>query len=270
MGKIQLCRDLGLHIALADHRLQDVQNALHILLFQLLLVHELLDVHRAVLAVRLLRQQLAAVVQHAHAAGGQLRHAGSHQVDDAGNLRAVEQAPWVQIHNHRGRGLLLLPEKAILVGQRQVHAGILHGRQALDGARQLPFQRPLVVHPLLELGDTEFAVVHHLKPGNRAFGQALRSQFEPGIVHLVGGHQNRAAPFRIPVRHVHLRQLRHDGPGVLIRQAGEQHPVIRLARKQGRRNDGHHRQGRHTAPAQALATVHGLKTLLQRAQTSNR
>ena len=189
---------------------------------------------------------------------------------DAGNLRAIKPTARVEIDDHRGRRLLLLAEKPILIGQGQVHAGILHRRQALDGAGQLTLQGPLVIHPLLELGDAKFAVVHHLKAGNRALGQALGGQLQAGIVDLVGWHQNGPAALGVAVRHVHLGQLGDDGPGIFVRQTGEQHLVIGLAGKQHRRHHGHYRQGGQAAPAQALSTVHLVQTLLQGSNTCTR
>ena len=63
--------------------------------------------------------------------------------------RAVERAAGMQRQQHRGAGLLLLAEEAVLVRQRQVHARRLHRGQRADRARQLAFEAALEGEALL-------------------------------------------------------------------------------------------------------------------------
>ena len=263
LAEIHLGRDLRLHIVLADHGLQDLQDAAHVLLLDLLGVVQLLHVHGVGVAVGRLRQQLARVVQDAHGRGSHLGHAGGHQVHDARDLRAVQHAARVQAQQHRGRRLLLLAEKAVLIGQGQMHACALHGGQGLDGARQLAFKAALEIEAFLELGDAELAVLHQLETRHRTLGQALGGQLQAHIVHAVGRDEDGTAAFRVAVRHVHLRQLGDDGATILVAQIGEQHLVVRLAVEHGRRPHGDNQQHGDRAPTQARATVHGRPALLQ-------
>lgn len=55
-------------------------------------------------------------------------------------------------------------EKAVLIGQGQMHAGTLHGIERQDGAGQLAFQAALEIEAFLKLGDAELAVLHHRSP----------------------------------------------------------------------------------------------------------
>ena len=264
LAEVQICRNLGLHIVLADDGLQNVQNAAHILLLDLLGVEELLHVHAASAAVWRLRQQLARIVEHADGAGLHLRHARRHQMHDAGNLRAIQHAAGVNAQQHRGRRLLLLAEKSVLVGQCQMHACALHGVEREDGAGQLALQPALEIQTLLKLGDAEFAVFHQLKASHRAFGQALRGQLQAHIVHAVCRDQDGAAAFAVLVRHVHLRQLRHDGTAILVADIGEQHLVIRLAVEHRRGHDTDGDQRSQCTPAKTLTAIERIPALRHR------
>ncbi len=172
-----------------------------------------------------------------------------------GNLRAIQHAARVQRQQHRSRRLLLFTEKTVLVRHGQVHTGVLHGRQAQNGAGQLPFQRALVIHAFLKLGDAELARLHDLKARHRALGQALRCQLQTHIVHAVGRNHDRATTFGVLVRHVHGRQLRHDGATILVAQIAEQHAIVWLAAEHQRCHDAGHHQGHHTAQHDALIAV---------------
>ena len=256
LAEIDFGRDLCLDVVAPHHRLQNVQDAARVLRLQQLHILQLLRIEGATTrAVGRVRQQLAAVVQHAHGRQCQLGHARRHQVHDAGQLRAVERAAGVQAHQDRCRRLLLLAKKTVLVGQCQMHARGLHRRQRLDGARQFALQPALEVQPLLKLRHAELALLHQLEPGHRALGQALRGQPQAHVVHLVGRHQNGAAAIGVLVRHVHLRQLRHDGAAVLVAQVGKQHLVIGLASQHQRGQGGCHQQHQASAQTHALRTA---------------
>ena len=84
-------------------------------------------------------------------------------MDDTRQLRAIQDAAWVQADQNRCRRLLLLAEKTILVGQCQMHTGTLHRRQRLDGACQLALQPPLKIQPLLKLRLTKTVGLGQLK-----------------------------------------------------------------------------------------------------------
>ena len=141
-------------------------------------------------------QQRAGLVEHAHRLRAHLGHARRDQVDDAGDLRAVERAAGVQRQQHRGARLLLLAEEAVLVRQRQVDARRLHRGERADRARQLAFEAALEGEALLELGLAEAGAVHQLEAGDRALGQAGGRQLQAQVVHLCRRHQDRARRLR--------------------------------------------------------------------------
>ena len=256
LAEIHLGRHLRLHIVAPHHGLQDVHDAARVLLLQLLHIQQLLRIHGAARGgVGRLRQQLARVVQHTHGRGRQLGHARRHQMHDARQLRPVQNAAGVQAHQHRGRRLLLLAKKTILVGQRQVHAGPLHRRQCLDRAGELTLQPALKIQPLLELRHAELARLHQLKPRHRALGQPLGGQAQAHVVHAVGRNQNGATAICVLVRHIHLRQLGHDGAAVLVIEVGKQHPVVGLAAQHNGRNGHRHQQRSPHAQPHALRPV---------------
>ena len=259
LRKIDLGADLGLDIVGADHRFQNVQNAPHIALFQLLHILQLLDVERAAVAAigRLgaLRQQLAAVIEHADRRRVHLGHAGGHQVHDAGELAAVQVVTREQAQHDRGRRLLLFAEEAVLVRQRQVHAGVLHRRQRLDGARQFAFKTSLEGQALLELGHAKAIGFHHFKAANRALGQALRGQTHAQVVDALGRHEDGIAHVGMLVGHVHLGQLGNDGAAVLVTQVGKQHAVVGLAAHHPAANGQRQHQRQAQAQAKALRPV---------------
>ena len=147
---------------------------------------------------------------------------------------------------------MLLPEKSVLVGQRQVHAGVLHRRQCLDRAGQLPFESTLKRQTLLELGHAKSVGLHHLETGHRALGQTHRGQPQPGVMHLVSWHQNGTTPLGVLVGDIHLGQLGHYGAAVLVGQVGVEHPPIGLAPHEQAQTTHYHKQRDAQHQAQAL------------------
>ena len=171
LRKIHLRAHLGLDIAPANHRLQNIQDAPGVELFELLHILQLLGIRPAGRTICGRREQFAGVIEHTHRGRGHLGNAGRHQMHDAGELVALQAAPRMQAHQHRRRGFLLLAEKAVLVRQGQMHSRTLHRGQGLNGTCQFAFQPTLKGQALLELGHPETVRLHHLKTGDRAFRQ---------------------------------------------------------------------------------------------------
>ena len=107
---------------------------------------------------------------------------------DAGHLVAFEHAAGQHLHQYRGGGSILFAHEDAGLGDGQVDAGALDRAQALNGARQLAFERALVIDLLLELGQAQPAVVHQLEADVARARQALRGQPQPHFVHLVWRH----------------------------------------------------------------------------------
>ncbi len=159
----------------------------------------------------------------------------------------------MQREQHRGAGLLLLSEEAVLVRQREVHARALHRGQRADRARELALEAALEGQALLELRLAELGVVHQLVADHAALGQAVGRELQAHVVHLVGRHQDRRAAIGMPVGYVHLRQLREDRAAVLVGQVGVQHLVVALRRPGGHRERDAD-QCREAQAEQGLAT----------------
>ena len=219
---VQALPRMGEHLAAPDHRLEQFEDALAVARLDLVHVLKLLRVEAgALIAFGRRRQQRAGLVEHADRFRIHLGHAARHQVDDAGDLRAVERAPRVQRQQHRGAGLLLLAKESVLVRQREVHARVLHRGERGDRARELAFEAALEGEALLELSLAE--------ADDRALGQAGRGHLQPHVVDLGSGHQDGRAAVGMLVGHVHLRQLGDDRAAVLVGQVGVQHFVVALA-----------------------------------------
>jgi hypothetical protein len=116
---------------------------------------------------------------------------------------------------------------------------------------------------LLELRHAEAVGFHQLEAGDRTFGQALRSQAQARVVHLVGRHHDGLSAFSMLIGHVHLRELRHDGTAVLVAQVGIEHAPVGLTphEEEGQCN----RQQGHRAEAQLelLRRVHAGESLAE-------
>ena len=270
LRKIYLGADGGAQVVVADHRLQQLHHALQVRGLDIAQVLHLLGIEplrRMVFSLR--REQRASAIEHAHRLGIQFGHARRHQVHDAVDLRALQRAAGVQVEHHRRRWFLLLAKEAVLVRQRQVHTCRLHRGDLLDGACELAFKRTLQVDALLALGLAEGRFVEQLVAGDRTLGQAGGAELHAQVVHLRGGHHDRAAAFGKAVGHVHLRELFDDAAAVTLAKVGKQQLVFPLAAAQGK---GHqHRDqrcgadagqqpgaGRHGGPAgtQALRSWH--------------
>ena len=136
------------------------------------------------------------------------------------------------------------PGKPVLVGQRQMHARTLHRRQGLDGTRQPLSPRwklsrswnCVMPKRLASISSnptpSPWASLYEAKRRRTSCTRSEGTRIAPAIGVLVG--------------HIHLRQLRHDGTAILVRQIREQHPVVRLAAQYHRRNGGCHQRATPT------------------------
>jgi len=257
LREIDLGSHLGPYVVAADDRFEQVEDAAHVLLFDLLLVLQLLRIGTGVLGIGGCRQQLAAVVDDADAGRVHFGHARRHQMHDPCNLRPVEPTPRIEGHQDRSRRALLLAEKTVLVGQRQMHTRILHGGNRQDGTRELAFEPPLEVELLLKLGDAQAVALHEFETRDRALGQALRSQAQTHVVDTVGRHHDGRTALRVFIGHVHLAELGNDGTAVFFAQIGVEHFPVGLAAEhhggdeQGQQDHHPGRQLDHLALAQS-------------------
>jgi hypothetical protein len=142
-----------------------------------------------------------------------------------------------------------------------MHPGTVNSGQAHDGARQFAFECALVIDVLLKLGDAEFLVFHQLKTHHRAFWQALRSQFQAGVMDFLGRNRDGVLFFVIAVGHIHLVKCIDDVAAVHIIDTREQHAVVGLSVPQHQRGDQGHddrnggQQGHPVALGQVLQAL---------------
>ena len=76
-----------------------------------------------------------------------------------------------------------------ILGQRHVHARLLHVRDRHDGSFQFAFQRAPIVHMLGEVGDAEIRFVEDLESDASGFGQAQTGHFQAQLGDFVLGRQ---------------------------------------------------------------------------------
>ena len=79
------------------------------------------------------RKKVSGLIDHRHLLRRELRHAGSHQMNDATHLGSIEGAPRVKADENGCAGLLVLPQEDRRSGNGQMHPGILHFPQGPDG-----------------------------------------------------------------------------------------------------------------------------------------
>lgn len=249
--EVHIRRDGGAQVVATHHRLQQLGDALVQVVLDLLFVEQLLAVQAGAVVVVVVGEQGAGAVEHADGLGVELRHRGRDQMHDACNLVAVQGVAAAQGEHHRGAGLLLFAEEAVLLRNGQMHPGIGHIRHGGDGAGEFTFQAALEVQPFIELGLADGLLVHQLEADDAALGQPLRRQLHAQVIHLVRRDHDGAARL-IAVGHIHLRQLGDDGAAVLVRQAGEQRAVVSLAGHHGHRHDDG-QQGGQAATEHQLA-----------------
>ena len=109
-------------------------------------------------------------------------------------------------------------------------AGLLHGVDLLDRARELALERLQVVDLVLELRDAELAVIKDFEaflPARQAFRREVQARF----VHLVGRHEDRRAELVLLdfVVDFLLFEFRCDFASVLRLHVREERHHIRLA-----------------------------------------
>ena len=118
-----------------EDRRQQILDAAHVARFQPLLVLHLVHVQARRTAGRA-RQQVAGLIDDRDLIGGEPRYARRHQMHDRRDLTGVEHAAGLELHQHRGRRLLLVAHEHRVLRQREVHARVLHRGERGDRARQ--------------------------------------------------------------------------------------------------------------------------------------
>ena len=95
-----------------------------------------------------------------------------------------------------------------------MHAGVLHGTDRLDRARQLAFETALVIDLFGKLADPELLVLHQLETDAATLGKPLRCQAQTRFVDIRTRHEDGIAAFAEPVGNVHLFERRDDRAAV--------------------------------------------------------
>ncbi len=171
-------------------------------------------------------EEISPLIHDRHLSRRELGNRRGHQVDDPGDLPRIEHPSRTELHEDRGAGLLGLADEHRRPGNRQVDASLLDLGHRLDRAGQVSFEGALVVDLLDELAHAEFLRFHQLEADATALRQALGRQLQPDLVDHFGRDEDRTAPLRDAVGHVHLGQLGDDGTAVFLGDVGEQDLVF--------------------------------------------
>ena len=90
-------------------------------------------------------------------------------------------------------GLRLLGHEDLVLGQRDVHDGLVDALERLEGVGELALERPLVGDLLLELAGGDALLVEQRVAGVLAGRQALAAHLQAQVVDLVLGDHDRLA-----------------------------------------------------------------------------
>ncbi len=194
LGEVQGDIHLRADIGFAQYRNEHLQNAGAVGLLHLLLVGELggREAHGGVLFA--VGEQVAQVVHHRDMLGGQIRHAGGHQMHNGVHLAGCHGATLVGAHDHRGLGQSTVAHEDTLLGQGQVHAGRLNGANLRNARSQFVLHGLDVLHLLHELaGGHRVLVAQRINAGgHRLLGNAFGGEINAGFVVLVARHHDLA------------------------------------------------------------------------------
>ena len=140
-------------------------------------------------------QQVAALVDQAHARGRQAGDAARHHVDDGGDLFRRQGAARFQGHDDGGGRLVAIAgDERGRLGDRQMDARRSDRVHRHDALRQLAFQAAAEAHVLHELRYAQRVIlVHQLQAGRQLRRHALRGQQHAHLAQHGIGHQHLAA-----------------------------------------------------------------------------
>ena len=244
--------NLGVDLALADDGLEQLHDTLGIAVLELAPVVEFL-VGLLEFVAALAVEQAAELIHHRDLFRFHQGHAGRHQVDDGLDLGLTEAAPGIELDHHRCTGPGAIADEDGLLGQGQVHAGLLDAADGFHRTRQLGFQRVIVSRRFHELAGAEALVfLQHLEALGAAAGESLGRQLEAGFRQLRLRDQDR------PAAAVHLELdaggIQHIDDLVEILWAGVavQGGIVRLAHPQGHHHAQGDGEGQADQPSQVL------------------
>ena len=215
-----------------------IQHGLHVALHALLhlpghiqLGHGLLADIVFFIVIRIV-QNPAGLIHHGNIFRQKPLDAPGCQVDNALDFLLVQLHIRAQLQHDGCRSrLFILLVKAVL-RQHDMHPGLFHGCNLLDGAGKLPLQCLQVVYLVLELRHAQLAVIKNLK-ALVAPRQAFRRQAQPCLVHIGSRYQYRGALLRLLnlIINLGLLQLGCHLAGILCLHVGKQRHHVRLAAK---------------------------------------
>ena len=144
-----------------------------------------------ILVIRIV-EDLAGIIDDRDILRGQALNAVCHEVDNAFDFLARKLRIRLQAQHDRCRSrFLILLVKAVL-RQDDMHTSLLYGLDLLNRARELPLDCLQVVDLVLELRNTELAVVKNLE-ALLAARQVIRRHGQTLIVNLIRRYEDRGA-----------------------------------------------------------------------------
>ncbi len=192
LGKVHVCRNFGTEALRAQDRLENGADAFDHAVFQFLHVFQLSIGRRQILVHIEVGQQIAALVHYRDVFQLEFGNAERDQIGHRPHLIAVEAAAGIDVHEHRRRRLAPIADKGRFFRRRQMHPGAFHRADTADGAGQFAFQAAFEAGVFHELAGAQgLFFLQHLETEAAVRGHPGTGQFQPGVVNLVGDHQQR-------------------------------------------------------------------------------
>ena len=193
LAEIQGQVDLGTHIGITHDGRQNLQHALAIEVFLVLLVLGLASGQTHGQFAGALGHQFAEVVHDHHVVGREQRHAGSNQMHHGLHLQGADGASGLRRHHHRGLGRRAVAHKDRWLGNGQMHPGGLYRLDLQNGACQFLLHGRVVAGLLHELAGRQSRLFFQgIQACGHGFGKSFGRQKDAGRVVAVGRHGDLA------------------------------------------------------------------------------
>ena len=246
LSEVQISRDRRAHAAGSHDRLQKLDDAPLIGLFELARMFELPRRRRRLRALVGRIEQRSRLIDHGDVARTQFRHARGDQMHDRSDLPGLQAPPGIELQ-HDGCGRLArIAQKNRRFRKRQMHPRTLHALHLDDGARQLGLQHRLIAGGLHHRTRAERGILlNHLDAHRIALRETLTRQANACLLHFGLWNRHRAGWIEFefdPCR----RECVHDLTALALRELAVKNRVVLALRPQdqpNRSSDGRRHAG---------------------------
>ena len=169
----------------------DVHDTAHIGTFNPVREVETLITNTELIFVLISRQQASSLINNGDMFRFKIRHAGRHQVHNAGQLGFIQYAAAIEIDDNRGCWVGTFTYENRLLGHSQVNTGTRNTLQRGDRTRQFPFQGTLMNRHFLHATGTETLLFfQQLKTRICHLGQSLAGKPQACVIQFVTGYHD--------------------------------------------------------------------------------